>query len=61
MLVNKINEETGNLICMCGEDCLPNEEGKPSANGMVMGSKGLVILHKVCIEAHNEAVLRGQV
>lgn len=53
MFANEINPTTGNPICMCGEDCLPNEPGQPSANDIVSGSKGFVILHTACIEAHN--------
>lgn len=56
MIANKINPETGNPICVCGEDCLP----APAENALVSGSKGLVILHKVCIEMHNARVLAGE-
>lgn len=53
MFANKINPATGNPVCMCGQDCLPNVPGQPSDNDIVQGSKGLVILHTACIEAHN--------
>lgn len=57
MFANKINPATGNPICVCGEDCKPNIPGQPSTNGIVSGSKGLVILHDACINTHNAALL----
>lgn len=56
MFANKINPETGNPVCVCGEDCLPDL----SANGVVSGSKGLVILHNACIDAHNNQIKSGR-
>lgn len=60
MIVNDLNE-AGNPICICGQPVLPNQdlpEGSGQRGGLVTGSKGLVILHQVCIELHNRQVIR---
>lgn len=61
MFANEINNE-GHPICMCGEPVLPNSELPEESGqrgGLVSGTKGLVILHQACIEAHNAEVLRS--
>lgn len=60
MFANQINEATGNPICVCGQDCEPNTPDG-SSNDVVMGTKGLVILHRACIEEHNTRVQMGLV
>lgn len=49
---------------MCGEAVEPNDnlpEGSPERGGLVMGSKGMVILHNKCIDEHNLMVNLGLV
>ena len=61
MFANKIDDK-GRPICMCGEPVEPNDklpQGDPMRGAMVSGSKGLVILHSLCIDLHNTLVQMG--
>lgn len=59
MFANKIDAD-GHPICICGQPVQPNDtlpEGSDQRGVLTQGTKGLVILHAVCLEMHNVNVM----